>query len=171
MSVETKGYVNSKIKGKEIYDVITQEIDKDAVYNFKKENKYYGNGEIGYINFKYNRNNRSMFIIENMSCESSEQGKLFEDDRYTYLSLGQWGHSEEIITIILKAFGGFLDENDCDSIEAWETQILKDGAFEFDEYITERNKIVELMDESFSNADKIKFATTYLKLKDKLENI
>jgi hypothetical protein len=34
----------------------------------------------------------------------------------THLSLGNWGSSVEILESIVKKFGGWLDENDCDNI-------------------------------------------------------
>lgn len=40
----------------------------------------------------------------------------------TYISLGCWGHSVDIMKAIVSNFGGWLDENDCDDVVFYEIE-------------------------------------------------
>jgi hypothetical protein len=102
MSVDTKGVLNKKITGKEIYDVIIDKFDKDAIFDIKMTNyKDYDNSEQGSIFFNDGEDKRSIFY-----CITSDQAIDSEYDRIPHvnLSLGNWGNSVEIMTEILKVF-------------------------------------------------------------------
>lgn len=62
------------------------------------------------ITFKDNKDNRSLNVFT-----KSEMSAQDYDIEGTLLSLGLWGNSVEIMKYLLNEFGGYLDENDCDS--------------------------------------------------------
>ena len=55
----------------------------------------------------------------------------------TYLSLGYWGSSIEIIKEIVAHFGGgWIDENDCDDKEYYPIELDVDGNIKPVQYVT-----------------------------------
>lgn len=127
MGTDTKGYISKKI-------------DLESIINFMQENQNFTKVEIGghsfynsdssdspretmWIDFinKETLNFRSLFIYKG----TKEIEGLFEDEggEYTSLSLACNEESVKIMTEILEYFGGYLDINDCDDIEAHETYI------------------------------------------------
>ena len=55
----------------------------------------------------------------------------------TYLSLGFWGNSVEIMKEIIAHFGGgWIDENDCDDKTYYPIMINEDGSIKPVQYIT-----------------------------------
>ena len=76
----------------------------------------------GFIcSFKSNKNNRVLFYAysnynsyDNLEYSSQYNLENMVKAETTYLSLGNWGSSVEIMTAICRAFGGWIDEDDCD---------------------------------------------------------
>lgn len=76
----------------------------------------------GFINFKYKEEDRRLFYsydnlnsFENLKYYSKYGLENMVMAETTYLSLGCWGSSIEIIRELVAHFGGgWLDENDCD---------------------------------------------------------
>lgn len=71
--------------------------------------------------FKFNEESRMMFYAydnynpyENLDYYSQHNLENMVKAETTYLSLGNWGSSVEIMTAICRAFGGWIDEDDCD---------------------------------------------------------
>lgn len=55
----------------------------------------------------------------------------------TYISLGFWGSSVEIIKEIVSYFGGgWVDENDCDDKEYYPIEVNTDGSIKPIQYVT-----------------------------------
>jgi len=73
------------------------------------------------------------------------------------------------MTEIVKQFGGYVDENDCDELDA--IYIERDGDFSYSNYVIERNKIAELLDENLSDSMKYQVAAQIIKHKDRLKEI
>ena len=169
MGVDTKGYVGSNVTAKEIYDVILQEICKDADFGVDSRNTH--NSIYGFIDFVDGEDPRNLFIVENTEADSYHKDKMFKDNRYTYLSLGKWGNAIELMTKIVSKFGGYIDEDDCDSIEAFETYIPCDNNFELNEFTQKRNQIIKLIDGIVSESEKIKLSHIILKNAEKLKEI
>lgn len=132
MGVDVKGALSLEIEPEDIYTIIINNFDKNAIYGIKEENyeKIYGQKTYsGFITFKYNEEQRNLIY-----CQTKDYSKIFNNKMHGNLILGKWGNSVEIITEILKHFGGYLDENDCDEVEIEDTYIAKDKDFNFNEY-------------------------------------
>lgn len=94
--------------------------------NYGDEDYWYT--ESGFICFTYECEKRMIFYCyDNINTyENLEYYKAKYPDRpdilkmikseKTHLGLGYWGKSVEILEAIVKKFGGWLDENDCDGI-------------------------------------------------------
>lgn len=169
MGVDTNGYVGSNVTAKEIYDVVLQEISKDADFGVDSRNTL--DSLYGFIDFIDGKDQRNLFIVENTEADSYQKDKMFNDNRYTYLSLGKWGNSIELMTKIVSKFGGYIDEDDCDSIEAFETYIPCDENFKLNEFVQKRNQIVGLIDGNVSLSEKIKLSHIILSNSEKLKEI
>lgn len=76
----------------------------------------------GFINFTYNGNRRRLFYFyeninnfENLEYYAKRGLEDMINTETTRVNIGAWGDSVEIITEIIKHFGGgWIDENDCD---------------------------------------------------------
>ncbi len=89
----------------------------------------------GVIRFEYNGEQRSMYILLG-------NRDLDQKTRRTLFSLGAWGSSVEILTLVGKALGGWLQANDCDGepevyIEKSDTPLLTEP--------TNRHQLVVLL--------------------------
>ena len=166
MGVDTKGYLNKNVKAREIYDVIVSEFDKNAIFDIK-DDIFYEGFESGAIHFKDGDDNRMLFYC--VTPDKEENTEYADGKLHGNLILGAWGNSVKIMSKILSVFGGYIDENDCDSIEAY--YIPKDGDFKYDEYIKSRNNIADILSEELSEKDKIKIANEILKHKEELKNL
>lgn len=141
MSIDTHGQIKGFVKPEDIFDFIKQKWDKDAVnkigkivycplseYNEEYEiNEHSEDNEVwyslcGFIHFKYKENNRSLFycynnlnVFENLEYYSKQGLEDMVRVETTFLSLGYYGDSVEIIRELITKFGGgWIDENDCD---------------------------------------------------------
>ena len=108
--------VDTKLRIKEIVDIKLIETVCKKHFDDVKINVRNVEGECGWILFNYKGEARNLFF-GHYSDSYDEDGKYVEVPMYTYLSLGCWGSSVEIMTIIAEYFGGWLDENDCDDID------------------------------------------------------
>ena len=100
MRIEKK-IMNSLSNYKREYIINQHSEDDNNWYNY-----------IGSINFNYKGEERSLFYLyENIRFKTDSI-----NTETTYLNLGYYGKSVEIMKEILLHFGGgWLDENDCDS--------------------------------------------------------
>lgn len=141
MGCDTCGKIKGYVKSEDIFEFVKQKYDKDATnqvtrktscplskcdwtYKINKHSDDYVNwyNISGFICFTYNNENRLLFYsYDNLNhYENLEYYTKFglEDmvkSETTYVSLGCWGSSVEIIKEIIENFGGgWIDENDCD---------------------------------------------------------
>ena len=120
-------------------------------YCFKSKNLYnYANYIIRqeFINndrwIKYNDEDRMLFYnysnlnsYENLEFYSKHNLREMVETETTYLSLGYWGSSVEIIKEIVAHFGGgWIDENDCDDKEYYPIELNPDGNIKPVQYVT-----------------------------------
>ena len=131
MSVDILGMTNRRIEIEDIQNFIAATYDKKA--EVKKAASFGGraNGS-GTVFFSYT--SRDLSKVENRilwvwQISSKKDLKIFNrehpeiperTEEFTYLSLGCWGHGEEIVQSVLAHFGGgILVPQDCDP-ENWE---------------------------------------------------
>ena len=131
MSVDTLGMANHKIEIEDIQNFIATTYDKKA--EARKAEPFVGRGKgSGAVFFSYT--SRESSKVENRilwvwQISSKKDLKVFNKERpeipertekFTYLSIGCWGHGEEVIRSVLAHFGGgILIPQDCDP-ENWE---------------------------------------------------
>jgi hypothetical protein len=172
MGVDTHGYVDREVTASDIYNVILNKFDKDAIFDINVRNNYEGEPEeIGNILFKIGEDQRKLFICYG-EVNQEDQNSYMEfngNRKYTYLSLGFWGNSEKIMTDIVKSFGGYVDENDCDDISA--IYISQLDNLEYEDFVKERNSIVNVLDEKLVKPLKIQIANQILKHKEQLKKL
>ena len=165
MGVSTHGILNKEITAKQIFDVVVSKFDKEAQFNITVDK--YNNNESGSIFFKDTKDSRELFYC---IVGDKEEGTQYEDGlEHVSLSLGNWNNSVKIMTEIIKVFGGYIDGNDCDEIGAY--YISKDGNFQYDEYVTRRNKIIDVLTEELSEQYKIRIANEILKHKIEIKEL
>jgi hypothetical protein len=136
MGVDTKVRLKGHVKNQDILEFIRNTYDKDAyVSNWRVDNfdeipsikeRYDDSGrwltEVCFIVFKHPKDGlREMFYMHSNvnfheNLEYYEQFNLTDmvKSEVTYLSLGHWASSVDILKTIAAHFGGWLDENDCD---------------------------------------------------------
>jgi hypothetical protein len=129
MGVDTKALLKGKIEliqlandlvelyGTERRDIAIQFTFEDNFYkiNFHHKNRPLFGRYIDAMK-KWNQDNfRSMSVFYNLSDDLVE-GVTTEE--CTYLSLGAWGESVEIMETLLKKYGGYIVRND--STNDWE---------------------------------------------------
>lgn len=142
MGVDTHGKIKGFISHEDITNFIRQNWDKnvydgvtkelyDSLSKLKYPYKINEHSEdssnwytiCGFIRFNYRDEDRMLFYhysnvnsFENLDYYSEYGLKDMVESKTTYLSLGYWGSSVEIIKEIVSHFGGgWIDENDCDS--------------------------------------------------------
>ena len=144
MGRDTYGKIKGRISPEEIVRVIKEKFGVEAVSEVKThvyeklDNldftfRVYGTSDNlecdhGFITFELNGNKRMLFYSYNNIniCENLNYYKENYPDRpdleemvkseKTHIGLGCWGNSVEIIETIVSAFGGWVDDNDCDEI-------------------------------------------------------
>jgi|GEM_PF-5556180 len=160
MGESTNGYVRDKISATDIFSVIVNKFDKDAIFNVREDR----NGEIGKINFSYNEEVRGLFYC--LGEVEDNRNMKFENGKYAYLSFSNWGSSVQIMTEIVKQFGGYVDENDCDDEEAF--YVPQSENFQYSSYVKERENIMCVLDNGLDQSLKIQIATQVLQHKEQL---
>lgn len=74
---------------------------------------------------------------ENINFYSEHGLKDMVLSETTYISLGFWGSSVEIVKEIVAYFGGgWVDENDCDDKEYYPIEVNTDGSIKPIQYVT-----------------------------------
>lgn len=145
MGRDTYAKILGKVTPEEIVRVIKEKFGVDDVVNEVKHYVYeklddldftfrnYGDSDSwwcdhGFIIFELNGDKRMLFYsYDNINiCENLNYYKENYPDRpdleemvkseKTHIGLGCWGNSVEIIETIVSAFGGWVDDNDCDDI-------------------------------------------------------
>ena len=140
MGVDTKGKIKGFVHHEDIVDFIRKNIDENVKHDIKKRIRMKVSDitwphtlcsddehEIaydGFIYFHYEGNERCLFYhhsnVNHLESLTRYIEMGLEDmvkSETTYLSLGCYGNSVEIIHRIISEFGGgWLDENDCDNI-------------------------------------------------------
>lgn len=165
MGVSTHGFLNKDITAKQIYNVIVTKFDKDAEFDVRYDKNF--KEEVGNIYFKDEENKRDIFYC--ITRDKEEGTEFLNGKKHVCLVLGAWGRSVEIMTGIVKAFGGYIDENDCDDINAY--YISKDENFKYNEYIEQRDSIINVLTKELNEKDKIKIANEILLHKEELKKI
>jgi len=168
MGVSTNGYVSRKVTAMDIYNVISNKFDKESIFDVKVENRSEGEEEIGRIYFKIGEDQRSIFICYGQN-ENEQRFDFDGSDKYIYMSLGCWNNSEQIMTDIVKCFGGYVDGNDCDDVEAF--YIPQSENMEYLEYVKEREKIIAVLDDKLNQALKTQIASQILKHREELREL
>lgn len=114
MGVSTKGYINNDIKWGDVYQYIKENIDDTATHDFRNIEGIKTHGD---IIFKYKGENKTLFfcstrdIIEGTEYDGSiEHGNLI---------LCSSEYSVELMQEIVAQFGGYVDDNNCDTINAY----------------------------------------------------
>jgi hypothetical protein len=164
MGVDAKGILNKSISAREVFDVIVSKYDKDAQFDVRIDS--YDNTESGGIHFKDGKDQRRLFYC--IVPDGAEETEYNEIDHVS-LSLGYWGNSTDIITTIVRTFGGYVDENDCDDIGFY--YVPKTGDEEYEEYVKQRKVVESVLDEKLSTSDRVMIANQILKCKEQLKEI
>ncbi|MET3209766.1 UNVERIFIED_CONTAM: hypothetical protein ABIC26_002713 [Paenibacillus sp. PvR008] len=164
MGVDTKGYLNKDITADQILDVICTKFDSNATSHIRIDD--YSKRETGFIDFNFGLESRQLFY-----CVTSDQlqNTEFDSVKHVTLILRHWGSSIEIMNEIIKSFGGYVDENDCDDVDAM--YIAKDGDVSQVEYIAERDKLINLLDENLEQALKYQIAAQIMRHKKELKEV
>jgi hypothetical protein len=144
MGIDTEGKIKGKVSPEEIVRVIKEKFGVDAVSDVKMHDlgklddldftfRTYGDSDHwlcnhGFIFFEINGDKRMLFYsygnintYENIDYykenfpERTDLKEMVKSET-THISLGCWKNSVEIIETIVSAFGGWVDDNDCDSI-------------------------------------------------------
>ena len=163
MGVDTHGKIKGFIRHEDILNFIRQKWDKNARYGIEKSivcplsecdwkyiiNEHSEDSEnwytiSGFICFKYNDEDRMLFYTyqninshDNMKYYLEHNLRDMVESETTFLSLGYWGSSVEIIKEIVAYFGGgWIDENDCDDKEYYPIELRVDGSIKPVKYVT-----------------------------------
>lgn len=124
MSISTIGLIPKLVHHEEIIDLI------DSAYGtvYKLINFDDGSGlDHTRLFFNDGEHDRELTIISNAYPLPSDatDSEIDSKEYGTYLSLGAFGKSEEIIMNILRIFGGYIDANDIDNIPLSATYVTK----------------------------------------------
>lgn len=171
MSVDTRGKIKGFVRHEDILAFIKQNWDAEARYDVTKEthcllrdlsfayvlnehseNTKYWYTVSGFISFTYNGHPRNLFYhYHNINThENLDRYSRFGLTSMVYaettsLTLGCWDESVEIITEIVKHFGGgWIDDNDCDDKEFYEVIGEKNEASENGGRLTRNELLKEL---------------------------
>lgn len=162
MGVDTKGYLDKDITASDVFNVICYKFDPQANFNVRNESGY----DIGTIDFMYNDEQRNLFY-----CVTSDrlENTPWDREKHVSLILRKWGSSVQIMTEIVSVFGGYVDEDDCDDMEA--VFISKNENFAYMEFIQEKNSILDILDENLSSSLKQELVAQILKHSEQLKNV
>jgi len=104
MAISTVGILKDNIGLYNIHNYIKKNIDTNANIETQNDNSHY-------INFNYKEENRSIHLFMNSHDYKSDTKY---DGLVNVVTLGYYGCSCEIIEKLVKHFGGWYMENDCD---------------------------------------------------------
>ena len=163
MSADTHGKIKGYVRYEDILNFIRQKWDKDATSDTKKSirqpisecnwkheiNEHSEDNDNwyaiqGFICFEYHGENRVLFYCydnlnhyENLDYYAKRGLLEMVKTETTYLSLGCYGDSVEIIKELVAYFGGgWIDENDCDDEEYYPIELNNDGSVKPVKYVT-----------------------------------
>lgn len=102
MGIDTKAIIRSGVKIQQIAEVIEKHYKNVEIVRS-------ADPSIFRVKFDDNKDRRMLWVMYDSVNESDPIDGVL-------LSLGCHGSSIEIMKTILKEFGGYLDENDCDGI-------------------------------------------------------
>jgi len=105
MGVDTKAIIRKDVSLSQIKETLQEKYGNVGVYNSGASDDYFR------LSFKDGNDDRqlSVFFGDFALNDYKIDGVL--------LSLGFWGNGVEIVMLLLKKFGGYIDENDCDDID------------------------------------------------------
>lgn len=120
--IKRKWDINAKDKVEKYIMQPISELDWKYKFNEHSEDNENWYTLHGFISFKYNEEERALLYdydninqYENFEYYSKYGLREMVESEITFLSLGYWGSSVEIITEIVKYFGGgWVNDNDCD---------------------------------------------------------
>ena len=154
MGCATCGRIKGYVRHEEIYNFIKQKYDRYAEMHIERDvicqiselnypHKVNSHSEDnsnlieyhGYIDFKYGVEDRSLFYLyanvnhlKNLVYYTEHNLENMVKAETTFISMGLWGSSVEIIKEIVAHFGGgWVDENDCDDLEYEPIEVDSDG--------------------------------------------
>jgi len=163
MGCDTHGKIKGFVRHEDILNFIRQKYDKDAKSNINRRimfpiskctwkykiNEHSESNENDYIDqgvicFKYNNEDRMLMYCydnlnhyENLKYYSKRGLTELVESETTFISLGYWGSSVEIIKEIVAHFGGgWIDDNDCDDKEYYPVNANVDESIESARYVT-----------------------------------
>lgn len=163
MSIDTHGKIKGFVRHEDILNFIRQKWDKNVKDSIEKEitcpvskcnwkykiNEHSEDNENwysihGFIYFKHNGEDRMLFYMyENLNHFDNQELYLkhglkdMVEMETTYLSLGCWGNSVDIIKELVAHFGGgWIDENDCDDKEYYPVELNVDESIKPVQYVT-----------------------------------
>ncbi|EGT3606817.1 hypothetical protein FKF97_10470 [Clostridium perfringens] len=113
MSVDVKVYLNKEITPEMVLEVIKLNIDKRA--SLENENRL-KNMSLYNLYLTLEDRKRSIFMM--YSNEKVKNTCYNGKEEYLYLSMESDEDSISLMNKIVSIFGGYIDENDCDNIEA-----------------------------------------------------
>lgn len=134
-----KNYVSRHIYAKKL-----EEIDWEYAINEHSDNNNQWYSLHGFINFRYNNEDRSLFYhydninhFDNLEYYSKYNLEEMVRTETTGLSLGYWGSSVEIMRELVAQFGdGWVDDNDCDDKEYYPIRTNPDKSIKPIIYVT-----------------------------------
>jgi len=104
MTISTVGILKINTGLYNIHNFIKKNIDINAIIKTQNNNSHY-------INFSYKEENRRMHLFMNSHDYKSDTKY---DSLVNVVTLGYYGYSCEIIEKLVKHFGGWYMENDCE---------------------------------------------------------
>lgn len=113
MSVDVKVYLNKEITPEMVLEVIKLNIDKGAsLVNID------GLRDLTFYDLCLTLKDKNRIISMIYSKESIENTCYNGNEEYLYLSIASDNDSIELMNKVVSIFGGYIDENDCDNIDA-----------------------------------------------------
>lgn len=114
MGSSIKGYLSKNVSSKDIFDIIVSNYDKNAIMNMTYRGRF-TTKQAEEIFFRNGNKSRSIYYY--IDSESIKKTQYDGSNEYVCISLSNWGNSVDIITDIVKKFGGYIDNSDSDEIE------------------------------------------------------
>jgi hypothetical protein len=161
MGVDTKGYLNREISVQEIINVIMTKYNNNNNVESNIEIEEYNDGsqiEHGSIYFMDGEDARRLYVYKHLT-----------ENEKTSLILSHWNNSVEIMTNILKSFGGELLESDCSGLPAIE--IPKDENYCHSDRVKLIDNIISILDIDLPYHDRYKLGNQILRHKEQLKEI
>lgn len=116
MGLDTHGLIYPNVSVEEVYAHIVKYVDKEAKFHRDSNvsNEFHKDWVIITFTHKNENRNLSCGIFKRYEDDNYDFLGTDHDDWYTWLSLGCWGNSVDLMRSIVSRFGGWVDDNDCD---------------------------------------------------------